>query len=216
MYYGSTNQWPGPPQPVPAFVPGSVLLKVTARNLGLSNNGLPEDVVVSHFGMLPGARIPGVNGSTVKGAVNSGTSKGAVNSGKSKGAVNSGTSNGMGSSKWGVAVDDARASADTKASAGMADDNLEGRHSFFAVYNGLAPDVPDEAHGAGPALGEMEVALSLTEAVLSLHEWATELGGGWVCMALAPAETVDGPRVVRVAMGGGSARFFHALLNASI
>ena len=59
-FYGSTNQWPGPPQLVPAFSPGSLLVNVTARNLGASNNGLPEDVLVTYFDMLPGGQIPGV------------------------------------------------------------------------------------------------------------------------------------------------------------
>jgi hypothetical protein len=95
----------------------------------------------------------------------------------------------------------------------MMDGSIDG-HAFFAVYNGLAPDVPDEAHGSSPALGEMEVSFSLAEGVLSLHEWATKLGGGWVCIALAPTGAAGGGlRRVRVAMEGGSARFYRASLN---
>lgn len=161
-FYGSKHQWPGPPQPVPAFAPGGrAIANVTARNLGQSNGGLPEDVLVTHFVMLPRASIPGINSTAV----------------------------------------DSGAAAD-------------GPYSFFSVYNGLAPNVPDEMHSSGPALGEMEITMALMPAVQRLREWSTESGGGWIDVALAPiGATGGGPRQMRMAMEGGSARFFCATLE---
>ena len=159
-FYGSKHQWPGPPQPVPAFAPGRAIANVTARNLGQSNRGLPEDVLVTRFVMLPRASIPGIN-STADGG----------------GAAAS-------------------------------------PYSFVSVFNGLAPNVPDEMHSSGPALGEMEIMMALMPAVQRLREWSTELGGGWIDIPLAPiGATGGGPRQVRVAMEGGSARFFCATLE---
>ena len=44
---------------VPSFTPGHVVVNVTAHNMGESNNGLPEDVIIGYFDALPVVNIPG-------------------------------------------------------------------------------------------------------------------------------------------------------------
>ena len=87
---------------------------------------------------------------------------------------------------------------------------------YFAVWNGLVPDVPDDAHGAGTNLGEVEITITLGQGVTRLREWVGSGGGGWVTLPLPPVHPttkgVSEGRSVRVAVGGGMARFYEAAL----
>jgi hypothetical protein len=92
---------------------------------------------------------------------------------------------------------------------------------YFALWNGLVPDAPDDAHGAGTELGEVEITITLGQGVKQLREW---VDGRWVVLALPPPPpsplTEDvairlgggGGRSVRVAVGGGMARFYEAAM----
>ena len=86
---------------------------------------------------------------------------------------------------------------------------------YFAVWNGLVPDAPDNAHGASADLGEVEITITLGQGVRRLREWVAG-GGGWVALALPPplpvTEGAAAGRSVRVAVGGGMARFYEAAL----
>ncbi len=88
---------------------------------------------------------------------------------------------------------------------------------YFAIWNGLVPDAPDDAHGAGTDLGDVEITITLGQGVKRLREWVVGGGeGGWVALALPPPhraiEGVPGGRSVRIAVGGGMARFYEAVL----
>ena len=77
------------------------------------------------------------------------------------------------------------------------------------------PDAPDNAHGASADLGEVEITITLGQGVRRLREWVAG-GGGWVVLALPPPRPVTegaaAGRSVRVAVGGGMARFYEAAL----
>ena len=83
---------------------------------------------------------------------------------------------------------------------------------YIALWNGL---VPDDTH-ASTAHGEVEIAITLGPGVMRLREWAASGdGGGWVSLAVAPAGARAGERSVRVAVGGGMARFYQVVLSAT-
>ena len=75
------------------FSGGNLLANISVRNLGNANNGLPEDVLLCHFEVLPGGTVPDYPIGTANGTA-----------------------------------------------------------YYFALWNGLVPDVPDSAHSAGIAL----------------------------------------------------------------
>lgn len=69
--------------------------------------------------------------------------------------------------------------------------------------------VPDEAHSSGPALGMMEIQLTLAGGVTELWEW---VGGSspWQRAAI-PSVTPHGTfATFRFAVPGGGATFFRA------
>jgi hypothetical protein len=135
---------------------GAVVSNISVRNLGSANSGLPEDVLLCHFTVLPGRTAPGAD-------------------------------------------PPAKLASDGRSTA-----------SYFALFNGLVPDQPDNAHGAGAALGQVEITITLGPTVLSLREWSGGGSSGWTAQTVSTGGA-RGDRTVRVAVGGGVARFYQAI-----